>query len=121
MTTWIVCGGRDYTNKAELDRVCLEVVATHGWPKKVVHGGARGADTLAAAWFGSRGIPTKSYPADWAMYGLSAGPVRNSQMLLDMKVSLVVAFPGGSGTADMVAKARAAGVEVVLAGGIDSW
>lgn len=34
-------------------------------------------------------------------------------MLSEGKPSLVVAFPGGEGTADMVRKARAAGVEVV--------
>jgi UDP-N-acetylmuramoylalanine-D-glutamate ligase len=34
-------------------------------------------------------------------------------MLEREKPDLVVAFPGGRGTADMVAKARAAGVEVL--------
>lgn len=41
------------------------------------------------------------------------GPIRNSKMLLDGKPTLVVAFAGRRGTADMVQKARAAGVEVI--------
>ena len=41
-----------------------------------------------------------------------AGPVRNARMLVE-KPDLVIAFPGGPGTADMVRRARAAGVEVV--------
>ena len=39
----------------------------------------------------------------------------NQQMLDIGKPDLVLAFPGGSGTADMVAKARAAGVGVLYA------
>ena len=42
--------------------------------------------------------------------------MRNARMLAEGKPDLVVAFPGGRGTADMVAQARKAGVRVVLAG-----
>lgn len=37
-------------------------------------------------------------------------------MLTDGQPDLVVAFPGGRGTADMVRRARAAGVETVALG-----
>jgi predicted Rossmann-fold nucleotide-binding protein len=39
--------------------------------------------------------------------------VRNRQMLTEGRPDLVVAFPGGKGTANMVALARKAGVEIV--------
>jgi hypothetical protein len=35
-------------------------------------------------------------------------------MLNEGKPDLVVAFPGGRGTADMVKRARAAGIELIL-------
>ena len=42
-----------------------------------------------------------------------AGPERNARMLAEGRPDLVVAFPGGTGTADMVRRAKAAGVRVV--------
>ena len=39
--------------------------------------------------------------------------LRNQRMLDEGKPDLVVAFPGGRDTADMVRRARSAGVEVV--------
>jgi hypothetical protein len=47
-----------------------------------------------------------------------AGPIRKQQMLDEGKPDLVVAFPGGRGTAHMVRIARAAGIEVIEASGI---
>jgi UDP-N-acetylmuramoylalanine-D-glutamate ligase len=52
------------------------------------------------------------YPAKWDLHGKSAGPIRNQQML-DTGVDLVIAFPGGKGTAHMVSIAKKAGVKVV--------
>lgn len=53
--------------------------------------------------------------ADWSKYGKAAGPMRNQKMLDEYKPDLVVALPGGRGTADMVSRARVAGVEVIEA------
>jgi predicted Rossmann-fold nucleotide-binding protein len=60
----------------------------------------------------TRGISEESHPANWNAWGRAAGPRRNQEMLM-RKPNLVVAFPGGEGTADMVQKAIAAGVKVV--------
>lgn len=62
-----------------------------------------------------KGIPVKTFRADWGKYGKSAGPRRNKQMLDEGRPDLVVAFEGGRGTADMVKQAKAAGVEVLIA------
>jgi hypothetical protein len=45
-------------------------------------------------------------PANWGRYGPAAGPIRNTQMLIEGRPELVVFFPGGDGTKDMVEKAR---------------
>lgn len=113
--TIIVCGGRDYADRRHVDIVLDEIHLRRG-VTKLVHGGARGADTLAEGWAFMRGVPVRRFLPEWTRYGRAAGPRRNAEMLTEEKPSLVVAFPGGSGTADMVRQARAAGVEVVEVG-----
>lgn len=72
-----------------------------------------GADVWADEWAEDRGVKAWKFPADWMLLGKAAGPRRNQKMLNEGKPDLVVAFPGGKGTADMVRKARVAGVEVM--------
>jgi glycogen synthase len=111
----LVCGGRDYKNVdvfcAEMDRLHKEVVIT-----KVITGDAKGADTMAWQWAEARNIPCSVYHADWKRHGKSAGPIRNQLMLDDAKPELVVAFPGGPGTRNMMEIARKAGVAVLEVG-----
>lgn len=107
----IVCGGRDFRSPAkvwrELDKIHAEIGIT-----ALMQGGARGVDTFAREWAATKlGIKRFVCEADWAAYGLSAGPRRNARML-EWKPDFVIAFPGGRGTANMVHQARVAGVEV---------
>lgn len=87
--------------------------------KQLIHGGAAGADTCARDWAVDRGVWASVYPANWLLHGRSAGPRRNQYMLDHGKPGLVVAWPGGAGTADMVARAVAAAVAIVLVAGPD--
>lgn len=111
----LVCGGRDFTDvaglRSALDRLRSEVPFA-----RVIAGGARGADTFAAEWAVARGISADVFMADWEGMGSKAGPIRNQRMLDEGKPDLVVAFPGGRGTADMVRRAQEAGIEVILIG-----
>jgi UDP-N-acetylmuramoylalanine-D-glutamate ligase len=110
----LVTGGRSYQNVGELFGV-LDELHQGSCITKVVHGGASGADSLAGRWANSRGVPVVSYPVtmqDWKDKGKAAGVIRNGLMLQREKIDLVVACPGGTGTADMVRKAKAAGVPV---------
>jgi len=107
----LVCGGRDFRNVALL---CYHLDGIN-WKlgiSAVIHGSARGADSLADNWAKSRDIPRLRFPADWAANGRAGGPIRNRQMLVQGKPDLVVAFPGGDGTADMIRQAVFAGVKV---------
>ncbi len=104
----LVCGGRDFRN-AGLVAATLESL---GPISRIIHGGAPGADMLAGEWAIANGIPFEAFPADWDRYGAAAGPRRNAEMLANGKPDMVVAFPGGPGTADMVRKAKAKGVPV---------
>jgi hypothetical protein len=78
----------------------------------IIHGAAMGADRWADIWAARANVPVKRFRANWDRYGKSAGPRRNQKMLDEGKPDLVIAFPGGFGTADMVARARTAGVPV---------
>src|SRR5262245_51068724 len=106
----LVCGGRDFTDMRWLTRVLDELEPK---PTIIIQGGARGADYLAWKWATERIVPCQEYRAEWEKYGRAAGPRRNLRMLAEGRPQLIVAFPGGPGTADMVRRAKAAGVPVL--------
>jgi UDP-N-acetylmuramoylalanine-D-glutamate ligase len=107
----IVCGGREYRNERRMfDFLDRRHAATP--ISQVIHGGARGADSIALLWATARKIPARCFPADWKAYGKAAGSIRNTQMLAVGAPDLVVAFPGGPGTHNMVSQAAKAGVAV---------
>jgi hypothetical protein len=70
------------------------------------------AELQAAGATSLRQIAAGLNALDWKRYGNAAGPIRNQRML-EWGPDLVVAFAGGTGTAGMVALARAAGVPVI--------
>lgn len=106
----LVCGGRDYSDMAKV----FQILDTLTGVSVVVHGAARGADTLAGLWAASKSLKEKPYPADWNRYGKRAGPIRNLRMLDDNPdIELVVAFPGGAGTENMIALAEARGIKIL--------
>ena len=110
----LVCGGRDFEDQRLLIRT-LDALHRERGIGVVINGGAPGTDTLAKNWALMRGIDVQTYAANWAEHGRAAGPKRNQQMLDEGKPDLVVAFAGGIGTADMVRRARTAGVVVAEA------
>lgn len=122
----LVCGGRDYHN---IKTVYVALDGLVPKPTLIIQGGADGADACASEWASSRNVTERQFEPDWAdltqpdarirtrrdgtKYDANAGPRRNQKMLDEGKPDLVVAFPGGGGTADMVRKAKAAGVRVI--------
>jgi hypothetical protein len=120
MNIILVCGGRDYANTHALRQSLDEISGELGGVELLVHGDATGADTLAKEWAISRGITQQAFPAQWDVYGRAAGPIRNSEMASVLAafaneghVCTGVAFPGGSGTRDMVKKLEGIGVDVI--------
>lgn len=110
----IVCGGRQFDDFRKISLV-LDTQHEETPFSVLIHGDALGADRTAAKWARARRVPTQAFPANWERDGIKAGPIRNSQMLAQ-RPDLVIAFPGGKGTADMVRKAKAAGVAVTEIG-----
>lgn len=117
MKRMLVCGGRNY---ADLERMTVfmregakRLGVTGPDDLLVIHGKARGADTLAGIVARASGVAVHEFPADWTKHGKRAGYVRNQQMLDEGKPDLVVAAPGGRGTDMMVEIAQKAGVAVL--------
>ena len=112
----LVCGGRDFVGRKaeECVSIALDNAQRMASPGDmiVIQGGATGADALARKWCGQRGVPCWTYGADWNVHGKAAGPIRNAKMLRESKPDVVIAFPGGKGTANMVSLAEAARVPV---------
>jgi predicted Rossmann-fold nucleotide-binding protein len=107
----LVTGGRDFNDQVLLTETLDRFHSEYGFTV-LIHGGARGADKLAGEWAQAKGIQVIACQADWKRFGRGAGVIRNSQLLAE-KPELVIAFPGGKGTADMIKKAMAAGLNVI--------
>jgi hypothetical protein len=125
----LVCGGRGFRDRMFLFEVMSKLHKRHEFTC-LVHGDAGslvtpkppappyliGADRLAGEWAKENGIEVRSYPISqnvWNELGRYAGPERNKRMLDIEDPHLVVAFPGGPGTASMVGLARADGCPVI--------
>lgn len=108
----LVCGGRDFEDWSLLSAEMMRLLEDHKI-EAIIHGGARGADSMAGEFANANGIRELVFEADWEKYGRRAGPMRNQQMIDAGKPDLVIAFPGGRGTADIVERAHSAGVTVI--------
>lgn len=130
----LVCGGRNYHDRFRVIRELDALTVDDGemMPRKgtvLIHGACpTGADFWADEWGVINWVKIEPYPADWdnidvpgavirlhkdgRPYNAAAGRQRNQKMLDEGRPDLVIAFPGGRGTADMVGRARRAGMEV---------
>ena len=132
----LVTGGREYHNYDALSEALYNVLppttddpATWLAPDDtvIIHGGARGADTLADQWAIANHVAFEQYKPDWTdmsqpcvvkynnsgQYNALAGFKRNQRMIDEGKPDIVLACIGGRGTADMIKRAKDAGIPVV--------
>lgn len=102
-----VTGGRDYSDREHVFSVLDKLHQEHRF-EVLVHGGAKGADALAAEWCNQAGVFQCIFPvtpALWSRIGKRAGPLRSHIMQVVTRPTLLVAFPGGEGTAGAVKSA----------------
>lgn len=110
----LVCGGRKFDDYKLLESTLDRLWGPHYLdPPTIIQGGATGADSLAKMYAIDCDLVYEEYRADWYKHGKAAGPIRNQNMLDFGNPDVVVAFPGGAGTADMVKRAKKAKVKVV--------
>lgn len=129
MTRVLVTGGRHFSDVPFLWEVLDTIDSALCEPgiTGIVEGASddvtgpyNGADYWAHQWAVCRDRETVRLHAKWDAHGKAAGPMRNAEMLVRFPPGLVVAFKGDRGTADMMAKARAASVPTLDLGG-DEW
>lgn len=111
----LICGDRNWRNGALIMETLKRLLETT-FIDAVIQGECRGADLLGKQAARKLALHVLSFPADWDVHGLAAGPIRNVQMLREGKPDLVLAFHDhidqSKGTAHMVKIARKAGVKV---------
>ena len=82
----------------------------------IVHGAARGVDSIADYHARQLGYEVRPHPAEWDKYHKAAGPIRNTEMLQE-KPDLVLAFHNdlvnSKGTKNMVNQAVKAGIPTI--------
>lgn len=123
----LICGGRDYNDWETFNRELDGFLGSRGHLEPeynmpvnvlIIHGDCpTGADSMADRYAVVNWTGLEVFPANWEEHGRAAGPIRNQQMLDEGRPDVVIAFPGGRGTAHMVGIAKKAGVEVIEVGG----
>jgi len=115
----LICGSRDWSDKRRIGRYLDDLLMAEGLEPNqlvVIHGACKGADHHAGMEAKGRGCQVLEFPANWSKFGLSAGPKRNQQMLVEGKPDRVVAFhpdiTTSKGTKDMVNRARFHGLPI---------
>lgn len=87
----LICGSRNFSDSSKIERFVNSLPIG----SILIEGEANGADKMAALAAQKKGVPEERilrFPADWENFGRAAGPIRNSQMLLEGKPQIVVAF-----------------------------
>jgi hypothetical protein len=114
----IVTGSRDWPDtpygRSVISFTSARYIAVPG--AVVVHGGCpTGADKIMDDLCKQYSVKTEVHRADWGQHGKAAGPIRNQEMV-DTGADVVLAYPLGlsRGTQDCMARAYAAGIQVVV-------
>lgn len=125
----LCCGGRNFKDASAIEVPLDELLKEHRW-LTIIEGGAPGTDRIAQRWAIKNKTDLYTFHARWGditregavvkrhatgegkEYDAAAGGARNQRMIDVGRPDLVLAAPGGKGTADMVRRARAAGIEV---------
>lgn len=108
----LVCGGRKFNDGQLFNKTMEEAKKWFDEDYCIINGLATGADSMAHSWAMLAGIPSICVPANWAVYQNKSGPIRNQWMIDFCAPDLVIAFPGGSGTAHMIKISKEAGIPV---------
>lgn len=107
----IIAGTRTCENIALLE----EAISECGWEiTEVISGTARGADRLGEIYATRNQLPCVKFPANWDLYGKSAGYKRNVEMA-EYGEALIALWDGKSrGTMHMINIARSKGLKVYV-------
>ena len=97
-------GGKDATSVDAIWKV-LDNAKTRHPDMVLVHGGAKGAETIASKWADNRGVAQIVCTPDWKNHG-KAAPFRRNDEMLKLGLIGLVAVPGNGITDNLVDKAK---------------
>ena len=105
----IIAGSRSLTDYALFQR-CIQQTqfAAELQPNTctILSGTARGIDSLAIRWARMRQFQVERYPAEWKMFGKSAGYKRNEHMVRNAEALLAIWDRNSCGTKYCITFAR---------------
>ena len=78
----------------------------------VISGGARGPDSLGEWYAKKNSLPLEVFPAEWSVYGKSAGFIRNELMAEHAEACIILWDGKSSGSKHMMKQARKLGIPV---------
>jgi len=107
----IIAGGRNFRDYDKLRESCDNILVNQK-EVEIVSGTAVGADTLGERYAQEKDYEVKKFPAQWDLYGKSAGYKRNQQMA-EYADGLIAFWDGKSkGTKHMIDIANKMGLKV---------
>lgn len=110
----VVCGGRTFgQTEGEVSAVREFLRQLNHRRCMIIHGNQDGLDKTAAKLAKQMSFPVANFDAHWRQDGGLAGPGRNARMLDVAEPHVVVGFPGGRGTANMLRQATERDIPVV--------
>lgn len=108
----IVCGSRRWHNRARISDRLFNLPSD----TTVVHGGARGADTIAGQEAEKLGFLVEVHRPDYDQHFYKAAPLKRNTKMAELGADLCIAFmkDGSTGTAHMISEARRCGIPVEI-------
>lgn len=108
----IIAGGRDFNDYDLLEYNVNEILKKYDNKIRIISGTARGADRLGEVFAQNNRYELSRFPANWDLYGKSAGYRRNAEMakfaVENENIGVLIAFWDGTsrGTKHMIDLAK---------------
>jgi hypothetical protein len=107
----IIAGSRDIEDYAVVEKA----INDSGFEiTSVISGTARGVDLLGEKYAKTNNIPILRFPANWNLYGKSAGYRRNQEMSKNADALIAIRLNNSKGTSHMIDIARKDGLKVYV-------
>lgn len=117
-TRIIIAGCRNFNDFEKLQKEADSIMQELDGKVKIISGTANGADMLGEKYAGMHDIEIVRFPANWNLYGKSAGPRRNAEMAKYASESngILLAFWDGKsrGTKNMIENAEKYGLRIIV-------
>lgn len=110
-----IVGSRHFSDKVLFEKSILELIVNQNINiKKIISGGAKGADSLAEKYASENRISMHIFFPDWDTYGKAAGRIRNRKIVESCDYLLAFWDGQSSGTKSSIDIAKELGKSVSI-------